>query len=173
MIEFFQFPYLKQNLVQTLSLLINVHLILQAIDNVNSVEKKLFFFSDPRVDDWLLMKTPFPIIIIFFAYIGLVIFGPKIMKNQSPFNLKWILVPYNFGCVGLSAYMFYEVKTQTCGSRCNTCLLLMVKESTIFTSLLISHFTLPAIFRFISHYLLRGFTLCEKIRQQPVYCLPG
>ncbi|XP_064606299.1 very long chain fatty acid elongase 4-like [Liolophura sinensis] len=64
--------------------------------------------GDPRVDDWLLMKTPFPIIVIFFAYIGLVIFGPKIMKNQSPFNLKWILVPYNFFCVGLSAYMFYE-----------------------------------------------------------------
>ena len=31
------------------------------------------------------------------------------MKGRQPFQLKWVLVVYNLGMVGLSVYMFYEV----------------------------------------------------------------
>ncbi|KAK3606191.1 hypothetical protein CHS0354_010837 [Potamilus streckersoni] len=63
---------------------------------------------DPRVEDWLLMKTPLATSVIFFLYLLVVWQGPKLMKNREPLKLKWILIPYNFGLVILSFHMFYE-----------------------------------------------------------------
>ena len=56
------------------------------------------------------MKTPFPAIAIIVAYFVFLWIGPKVMANRKPFDLKPVLVIYNAFLVGLSVYMFYEVK---------------------------------------------------------------
>ncbi|XP_074649186.1 very long chain fatty acid elongase 4-like [Tubulanus polymorphus] len=66
-------------------------------------------FSDPRVENWFLMKSPVPTLLIVAAYLLICICGPMLMKNRKPFNLKFLIIPYNFALVGLSAYMFYEL----------------------------------------------------------------
>ena len=35
--------------------------------------------------------------------------GPKLMAKRQPFELKGVLIVYNFGMVLLSVYMFKEV----------------------------------------------------------------
>ncbi|XP_061474655.1 elongation of very long chain fatty acids protein 7 isoform X2 [Rhineura floridana] len=65
--------------------------------------------ADPRVDGYPLMSSPFPQTFIIVAYIYFVThLGPKLMDNRKPFDLRQIMVFYNFGVVALSIYMTYE-----------------------------------------------------------------
>ncbi|XP_043919749.1 elongation of very long chain fatty acids protein 7 isoform X2 [Protopterus annectens] len=65
--------------------------------------------ADPRVEDWLLMSSPLPQTIVIGAYLYFVVsLGPKLMENRKPFDLKQIMVVYNFGIVIFSVYMAYE-----------------------------------------------------------------
>ncbi|KAJ8305419.1 hypothetical protein KUTeg_015964 [Tegillarca granosa] len=64
--------------------------------------------GDKRVEDWLLVKTPLAITVIFVMYLAVVLTGPSIMKGRNPINLKLVLIPYNFALVILSVYMFHE-----------------------------------------------------------------
>eukprot|EP00058_Branchiostoma_floridae_P020530 XP_002606020.1 hypothetical protein BRAFLDRAFT_129515 [Branchiostoma floridae] len=64
---------------------------------------------DPRTDPWFLVYSPLPIVVLFVLYVLLCVYGPRIMEKRQPFNLKTIIIPYNFALVGLSAYMFYEM----------------------------------------------------------------
>uniref|UniRef100_G3PEQ4 Elongation of very long chain fatty acids protein n=1 Tax=Gasterosteus aculeatus aculeatus TaxID=481459 RepID=G3PEQ4_GASAC len=61
-----------------------------------------------RTDPWLLVYSPVPVALIFLAYLLVVWAGPRLMKHREPFDLKVVLVLYNFAMVGLSAYMFHE-----------------------------------------------------------------
>lgn len=72
--------------------------------------KSVFFFSDKRVENWLLMATPIPVTMFFLAYIAIVLIGPRFMANRKPFNIKTLLFPYNVALVILSVYMFTEVR---------------------------------------------------------------
>ena len=64
---------------------------------------------DQRVDGWLLVDTLLTPTTISLLYLLVVWLGPLFMKGRQPFQLKWVLVVYNLGMVGLSVYMFYEV----------------------------------------------------------------
>ncbi|CAG2240046.1 ELOVL4 [Mytilus edulis] len=64
--------------------------------------------GDPRVNDWLLMETPIPVLVIFASYLLMVKFGPKLMEHRKPLQLHNVLIAYNLFMVLLSAYMFYE-----------------------------------------------------------------
>lgn len=56
------------------------------------------------------MSSPLPQTIIIVAYIYFVTsLGPRIMENRKAFDLKGVLIVYNFGVVALSLYMCYEV----------------------------------------------------------------
>lgn len=66
--------------------------------------------TDSRTENWFLMSSPLPQTIIIAAYIYFVTsLGPRIMENRKAFDLKGVLVIYNFGVVALSLYMIYEV----------------------------------------------------------------
>ncbi|KAG8131079.1 hypothetical protein E2320_017676, partial [Naja naja] len=66
-------------------------------------------FTDPRVDGYPLMSSPFPQTIIIATYIYIVTnLGPKLMENRKPFDLRQIMFVYNFGIVALSTYITYE-----------------------------------------------------------------
>ncbi|EEB16888.1 elongation of very long chain fatty acids protein, putative [Pediculus humanus corporis] len=65
--------------------------------------------NDPRVENLLLMKNPFPIAGICAAYVYFVLhLGPKFMTNRKPYNLKNIIIIYNAAQSIFSAVMFYE-----------------------------------------------------------------
>ncbi|XP_071952654.1 very long chain fatty acid elongase 4-like [Antedon mediterranea] len=64
--------------------------------------------ADDRVEDWLLMATPWPAMAFIITYLLFVWLGPKFMKNREPYNLKSTLLVYNFMLVILSIYMFKE-----------------------------------------------------------------
>ncbi|XP_028852401.1 elongation of very long chain fatty acids protein 7a [Denticeps clupeoides] len=65
--------------------------------------------ADPRTEGWLLMASPLPQSLMIVCYIYFVLsLGPRLMENRKPFELKRILVVYNFGVVALSLHMCYE-----------------------------------------------------------------
>lgn len=68
---------------------------------------------DKRTDPWLLVYSPVPVAFIFLLYLGVVWLGPRLMRNRQPVDLKVVLIVYNFAMVGLSAYMFHEVREST------------------------------------------------------------
>ena len=58
----------------------------------------------------MLMSSPLPQTIIIVAYIYFATsLGPRLMENRKAFDLKGVLVVYNFSVVALSLYMCYEV----------------------------------------------------------------
>ncbi|NXJ93539.1 ELOV4 protein, partial [Corythaixoides concolor] len=64
---------------------------------------------DKRVDDWPLMQSPFPTLTISTIYLLTVWLGPKWMKTREPFQLRFLLVVYNFGMVLLNFFIFKEL----------------------------------------------------------------
>ena len=69
---------------------------------------KLGNFSDKRVADWFMMDSPYSSAVICLVYVILVMLGPSIMKNRQPYQLKSVLLVYNFLMVVASGYVFYE-----------------------------------------------------------------
>uniref|UniRef100_A0A2K5PU60 Elongation of very long chain fatty acids protein n=1 Tax=Cebus imitator TaxID=2715852 RepID=A0A2K5PU60_CEBIM len=66
--------------------------------------------ADPRVEDWLLMSSPLPQTILLGLYVYFVTsLGPKLMENRKPFELKKVMITYNFFIVLFSVYMCYEI----------------------------------------------------------------
>ncbi|KAL7292494.1 hypothetical protein TKK_0014069 [Trichogramma kaykai] len=65
--------------------------------------------SDPRVNDWFLMSSPFPTLCIClsYAYFSKVL-GPKLMENRKPFDLRKVMIWYNLFEVIFSTWLFYE-----------------------------------------------------------------
>ncbi|KAF7491339.1 Putative protein for very long chain fatty acid elongation [Sarcoptes scabiei] len=64
--------------------------------------------GDPRIADWPLMSTPFPILSIIFSYVYLVKYlGPKLMKDRQSLQIKPIIVAYNALMVILSMLFFH------------------------------------------------------------------
>lgn len=67
--------------------------------------------SDPRVEKWPLMASPVPTLLFTFAYLLVVYYGRRWMKNRKPFSLRYILVPYNLSMCLLNFYIALEVST--------------------------------------------------------------
>nr|CAH8867218.1 unnamed protein product [Trichobilharzia regenti] len=66
--------------------------------------------GDPRVENWPLMNSPMPVLLILSLYWAFVFWlGPKIMKNQSSgFHLRPLMVIYNVVMVAFSFWLVYE-----------------------------------------------------------------
>ncbi|XP_039614652.1 elongation of very long chain fatty acids protein 7a isoform X1 [Polypterus senegalus] len=65
--------------------------------------------ADPRTENWLLMSSPLPQTLIIGTYIYFVTsLGPKLMENRKPFDLRRVMIFYNFSIVIFSVYMSYE-----------------------------------------------------------------
>lgn len=68
-----------------------------------------FLISDPRTRDWFLIPSPVPGTSILIGYLYFILsWGPKHMQHRKPYQLKNILVCYNFLQVLLSFWLFYE-----------------------------------------------------------------
>ncbi|XP_066253060.1 very long chain fatty acid elongase AAEL008004-like [Euwallacea similis] len=64
--------------------------------------------SDPRANDYFLMRSPIPtMIILYFWYNFVFKWGPDYMKNREPFLLKNIMILYNGLQVFANVYIVY------------------------------------------------------------------
>ncbi|XP_076618224.1 very long chain fatty acid elongase AAEL008004-like isoform X2 [Colletes latitarsis] len=65
--------------------------------------------SDPRTKDWFLIRSPVPGATLLIGYLYFCLsWGPRQMEHRKPYQLKNILVVYNFLQVLLSCWLFYE-----------------------------------------------------------------
>lgn len=69
----------------------------------------IFSYSDPRVDSWPLMGSPFPTVAIFATYLLITKYGPQYMSTREPFKFKWTLVFYNMFITLLNGWMALEL----------------------------------------------------------------
>lgn len=79
-----------------------------ARQTVLSVHQRIVDNGDKRTDPWLLVYSPVPVTLIFLLYLFVIWAGPRLMKHREPFELKVVLIVYNFAMVGLSVYMCHE-----------------------------------------------------------------
>ncbi|KAK6623644.1 hypothetical protein RUM43_009496 [Polyplax serrata] len=87
------------------------------VTQVVSRYNDIFTHADPRMQNYLLMSSPFPVFGLCFIYVYFVLhLGPKFMADRKPYNLRIVLVVYNALQTIFSAVMFYEV-----GSGCYFC----------------------------------------------------
>lgn len=77
---------------------------------VRSVYNHWMSLADPRVENWLLMSSPWPTVIITLLYLYLCRWGPNhLMKNRKPLDVKPLILAYNFAISGLNLYIGLEL----------------------------------------------------------------
>ncbi|XP_017763319.1 PREDICTED: elongation of very long chain fatty acids protein AAEL008004-like [Eufriesea mexicana] len=65
--------------------------------------------NHPKTKDWFLASGPGPLMIILVSYVYFsVSAGPRYMKDKKPYDLRNVLIVYNFIQVMLSMYLLYE-----------------------------------------------------------------
>ncbi|XP_066467268.1 very long chain fatty acid elongase 4 [Tiliqua scincoides] len=64
---------------------------------------------DKRVENWPLMQSPVPTLIISMCYLLFVWLGPKWMRTREAFQFRPLLITYNFGMVLVNFYIFKEL----------------------------------------------------------------
>ncbi|XP_058818388.1 elongation of very long chain fatty acids protein AAEL008004-like [Topomyia yanbarensis] len=79
-------------------------LVLRSIFNIYT-----FYFeeyNDPRVEQFPLLGSPWPVILLIILYIKFVSeWGPKLMEHRKPFGLKGLMNVYNVSQVLLNLYI--------------------------------------------------------------------
>nr|FAA01274.1 TPA: elongation of very long chain fatty acids protein 16 [Ladona fulva] len=65
--------------------------------------------GDPRVQDWLMMSSPMPTLILCLSYVYFVKWlGPSLMENRKPFQMRGVLILYNIFQITYNAWLFYQ-----------------------------------------------------------------
>ncbi|XP_062376812.1 elongation of very long chain fatty acids protein 2 [Sardina pilchardus] len=80
---------------------------------LNLAVDNLFGERDPRVRGWLLLDSYLPTVLFTLLYLAAVVLGPVYMKHRPAYNLKSVLVVYNFSVTMLSFYMLVELISAT------------------------------------------------------------
>ena len=63
--------------------------------------------GDPRVATWPMMDNPMKGVTLVIMYLGFVkVVGPAWMRDQKPYDLRYLMVIYNFALVAVSTWMF-------------------------------------------------------------------
>ena len=65
--------------------------------------------GDARSASLPFVKTPKYVICAVVLYLLMVILGPRVMAKRQPFQLRGVLIGYNFFSVILSVWMMWEV----------------------------------------------------------------
>ncbi|XP_020296784.1 elongation of very long chain fatty acids protein AAEL008004-like [Pseudomyrmex gracilis] len=78
--------------------------------SVSSVYDYLMIdLADSVTRNWALVETPFPVIIITFAYLYFVLYaGPSYMKNRQSFNLRIFILFYNVFQILANAWLVHS-----------------------------------------------------------------
>ena len=77
------------------------------LESVETKYLKKLKFKFFRVDDWLLMSSPWPTAGLCLLYYYIIrVAGPNYMKNREPFNIQNIVVFYNLFQTIFSIWIF-------------------------------------------------------------------
>lgn len=70
-------------------------------------------FVEDFIDDWVLVRTPYPVAIVLTTYL-LVVFkvGPYFMRHRKPLELQNTMRIYNVFQMLINAYQFYSVSAR-------------------------------------------------------------
>lgn len=76
---------------------------------MDSYQRFMDAYSDPRTADWWMMSSPAPLITLLIAYVYFCTsVGPRFMRDRKPFQLKNTIVLYNISQIVMSVYLVYE-----------------------------------------------------------------
>ena len=71
----------------------------------------MYFFPDPRLENYPLMGSPFQIIMILTTYVVFVKkTGPALMKDRPPMKLDKVIMVYNWVQIILNTAVFLIVR---------------------------------------------------------------
>ena len=66
-------------------------------------------FLFPRVDDWLFMSSPWPVLGLCAVYYYIVRYaGPAFMKDRPPYDIQKLMIAYNLFQTLLSLWVFQK-----------------------------------------------------------------
>jgi len=117
--------------------------------------------TDPRTAQWPLMQTPWPTVALCIGYFAMCWVGPSLMEKRKPFELRPILIVYNFALVLLSVYMFLEVSehSQSCWTYLPALLLFHAQTHWLFCS--------PPLQFFLTTKALHYTYVCDPVVYSP------
>ena len=77
---------------------------------IRAIIKLLFFLSDPRVQQYAIFGSPWPVLIIVAGYCYIVNGkGRQWMENREPFQINGVITFFNFIQVLTNSYMAFTV----------------------------------------------------------------
>ena len=79
------------------------------LEELSSYYDYILKTGDPRTASMPFIKSPKYAVGAVFLYLLMVIFGPRIMEKRQPFQLRNVLIGYNFFSVVFSFWMMWEV----------------------------------------------------------------
>ncbi|XP_076755738.1 very long chain fatty acid elongase AAEL008004-like [Xylocopa sonorina] len=66
--------------------------------------------ADPRTNDWFIVRSPVPVLLITFSYLYFVLrCGPRFMKDRTPYKLKGFIRCYNIFQIVTNAWIVYAI----------------------------------------------------------------
>ena len=68
-------------------------------DALLEVGRGLAYRRDPRVRQYIMQSSCVPVAVAMVAYLALVAYGPRFMKDRKPPQLKRVMTVYNIGQV--------------------------------------------------------------------------
>lgn len=78
-----------------------------------------FELRDRRVDNWPLMSSCLPTLLLAAVYLSVVYHGPRIMRDRAPFHLRTPLIVYNIAVAALNLYIGIEAAIVVVGEKYN------------------------------------------------------
>lgn len=76
--------------------------------NLTEVVNRWMSKPDPRIIKYPMMDSPMPTLTLCTAYLLFVKYiGPNMMKNRKPYDLRLLMIIYNFAMVALNGWLFW------------------------------------------------------------------
>ena len=117
------------------------------------------FVLDPRSDHFIGMSSPIPSIAICVAYVPIVCWIlPKFMQHKQPYDLRQLMMIYNFAMVLLSGYICLEVY-QNCRKFPNFHFLSLqlVHSHNVYATQICTHVKLTLCTNLVTQFALSGW----------------
>ncbi|XP_022669916.1 elongation of very long chain fatty acids protein AAEL008004-like isoform X1 [Varroa jacobsoni] len=79
------------------------------LDSIYTFRQWAYEKADPRTRDWLLISNPIYVIVLEVAYLYFIYsYGPRMMANRKPYNLRNVINVYNVAMVIANCFFAYK-----------------------------------------------------------------
>uniref|UniRef100_W8BT37 Elongation of very long chain fatty acids protein n=1 Tax=Ceratitis capitata TaxID=7213 RepID=W8BT37_CERCA len=76
---------------------------------MSQIFQRIFHERDPVAEQLPLYGSPIPIIVLTLIYLAIVlVLGPLFMRNRKPFNIKNVILAYNFAQIIANCWLCYQ-----------------------------------------------------------------